>query len=107
MNGGQSDVYAGDTAFSGDGTPPGAGFICEYRIRADADPDVLCRVANQLNYANAAPWRVELVQDDEGIAIISVEMRDIRQTVSESIRRKLMQQTCVIEVSIRPIQMCR
>lgn len=69
-------------------------------IEADADADVLSRVANQFAYANVGPRQVSLVQDRAGIVRIRVELAGVRSVTAELIRRKLVQLTCVIGVQL-------
>ena len=71
-----------------------------YRIECDAEAEALVRVCNQLNFANAAPWRLELVTTDAAQLVIDVELRGIGDALAEFIRRKLLQQTCVTRVDL-------
>ena len=66
-----------------------------YEIEADADTDALVRITNQLNFANTAPWALMLATTGECLTV-DVELRDITETLADYIRRKLLQQTCVI-----------
>ena len=75
----------------------------EYTVTADPDPDVLSRVANQFNFSNTPPWRVQLARDEAGLVVLQIEMCDIAASVADSIRRKLLQLTCVVEVTLRPL----
>jgi hypothetical protein len=93
-----ADVYAGDDDLR-TGLRPAASTRFRFRIECDAEPDALGRVCNQLNFANSPPWRLELVTAGSGL-VIDVELRDIGAGRAEFIRRKLLQQTCVTEVSL-------
>ena len=96
-----ADVYAGDDALRDGGVPvePAGGF--EFHIRADPDPDVLSRIANQLLFANTAPWHLDLAHGADGVLTVRVEMRGIAAAVAESIRRKLMQLTCIVDIEVQ------
>lgn len=90
--------------YSGSAAKPGAfaelaGMVV-YTIEADAQPDVLGRVANLLNLANLAPQLVHLQRKSDEILTISVEIGPITNTSAELIRRKMTQLTCVTEVSL-------
>jgi hypothetical protein len=93
-----ADVYAGDDDLRG-GARPTAATRFLFRIECDAEPDALGRICNQLNFANAAPWRLELVTAESGL-LVDVELRDIATELAEFIRRKLLQQTCVTRVAV-------
>ena len=96
-----ADVYAGDDALRDGAALEGATATAyTYFIVADPDADVLLRIANQFNFANVAPWRVELAHRLDGCVTISVEMRTIAGAVAESIRRKLLQLTSVTDVEV-------
>jgi hypothetical protein len=74
-------------------------------IRSDSDPDALNRIAGQIRYANVAPWAFELATVDSDL-VIRVELRDVSGVVAEHIRRKLLQQVCVVAVSLESVE-CR
>jgi hypothetical protein len=95
-----ADVYAGDDDLRAGRrrTAPTTRF--RYRIEADADPDALGRICNQLSFANAPPWRLTLETAADGRVVVTAELRDIPETLAESIRRKLLQQTCVVAVEV-------
>ena len=93
-----ADVYAGDDDLRS-GVRPTAQTRFRFRIECDTEPDALIRVCNQLNFANAVPWRLELVTAEAGL-LIDVELRDVGAGLVEFIRRKLLQQTCVTRVSL-------
>ena len=95
-----ADVYAGDDDLRNAGRLRPVATRFRYRIECDAEADVLGRVCNQLNFANAAPWRLELVTNDEGQLVFDVELRGIGDALAELIRRKLVQQICVTRVEL-------
>ena len=95
-----ADVYAGDDDLRAGRRPQVQTTRFRYRIEADADADVLGRISNQLNFANAAPWSLELATAADGRVVVNVELRGISDTLAEFIRRKLQQQTCVIAVEL-------
>lgn len=94
-----ADVYAGDMAAPGLSSGP-ATIVYLYAIEADAEPDVLARVANLLNLANKVPLSASLQRKSFERVHIAVEMERISATTADMIRRKLMQLTCVIEVEL-------
>ncbi|HSN73446.1 MAG TPA: hypothetical protein VLT59_18155 [Steroidobacteraceae bacterium] len=98
-----ADVYADDDALR-DGVPSASQHAFEYRVTADPDPDALCRIANQMLFANVAPWRLELIRDRAGHVCVTVELRGVVPSVAESIRRKLLQLTCVLDVEFRAFE---
>lgn len=91
-----ADVYAGDTAAS---SRASAGAVFSYEIRADIEPDVLTRVAAICNLANVAPRRMTLVRAVNEIQV-RIELDGISGAAAESIRRKLLQLTCVNSVAL-------
>ena len=95
-----ADVYAGDDDLRNAGLLERASTRFRYRIECDAEAEALVRVCNQLNFANAAPWRLELVTTDAAQLVIDVELRGIGDALAEFIRRKLLQQTCVTRVDL-------
>ena len=94
-----ADVYAGDLAQSG-ATAISVARVFAYRIEADAEPDVLARIAGICNLANVAPRRVNLDRDERGVVIVEVDLDGISASTADSIRRKLLQLTCVTSVSL-------
>jgi len=93
-----ADVYAADTAsVQSDAGADGRCYI--YAIEADADPDVLSRIACVCNLANIAPRRVSLVRPAGECVKIDIELDGISESTADSIRRKLLQLTCVTSVS--------
>jgi hypothetical protein len=95
-----ADVYAGDDDLRGGRRPTVQATRFRYRIEADADADVLSRISNQLNFANAAPWSLELATAADDRIVVNAELRGISETLAEFIRRKLQQQTCVVAVEL-------
>jgi hypothetical protein len=72
-----------------------------YRISADAQPDVLLRIAGALNFANQAPWSLTMRVSGVEEVMIETSLRHVPAVMSELIRRKLMQLTCIISVEMR------
>ena len=95
-----ADVYAGDDDLRAGPRAAVQATRFRYRIEADADADVLARISNQLNFANAAPWSLELATAADGRVVVHVELRGISAALAEFIRRKLQQQTCVVAVDL-------
>lgn len=94
-----ADVYAGDIALSG-ATATCAAQVFVYQIEADAEPDVLARIAGICNLANVAPRRVSLDRIDFGSVRVDIDLDGISSHTADSIRRKLLQLTCVNSVSL-------
>jgi len=95
-----ADVYAADTAQ--DRPNGGVDKTCYvYSLEADPDPDVLSRVAAVCNLANVAPRRVSLERCADQRVTIGVELDGISASTADSIRRKLLQLTCVTSVELR------
>jgi len=91
-----ADVYAGDTAKT---QHAAAGTVFAYEIHADVEPDVLTRIAGICNLANVAPRRMNLVRAADEIQV-RIELDAITAATAESIRRKLLQLTCVDSVAL-------
>lgn len=89
-----ADVYAGDTAKT---RPTEACAVFSYEIRAEVEPDVLVRIAGICNLANVAPRRMALLRAADEIQV-QIELDAIAAATAESIRRKLLQLTCVNSV---------
>lgn len=89
------DVYAGDLDLGTASTEPAT--RVRVVVHADADPDVLLRVAVQLNLANRAPTTFHLCSQEDEV-IIETELVGVADTLIDMICRKLAQLTCVREV---------
>ncbi len=94
-----ADVYAGDID-SSSAARTLEGQVFAYRIEADAEPDVLARIAGICNLANVAPLRVNLQRSAQGGVEVDIELDGISAATADSIRRKLLQLTCVNAVSL-------
>jgi hypothetical protein len=70
---------------------------------ADANPDVLLRVASQLLLSNLAPYKLTLIRVSDYSVRIDAELRDLSATLAESIRHKILQLSCVETVDARPV----
>ncbi|MEA2649953.1 MAG: hypothetical protein QOG61_2388 [Candidatus Binataceae bacterium] len=90
-----ADVYAGDnsdfTRAHGESRR-----VFSYAIEADAEPDVLARVANLFNLANCAPKYVTLRTNTEAQVTIFATIGPLDPVNAEMICRKIRQLTCVI-----------
>jgi hypothetical protein len=96
-----ADVYAGDVASTSAADARDTA-IYVFQIEADAEPGTFARIANVFNFANAPPNHVHLELDKSGkTPIIDVEMT-IGTPIANSLRRKLLQLTDVIQVDLRP-----
>jgi len=81
--------------------PPSPLISVEIRIAADAQPDALSRIAGALSLANKAPWGVSLLTVADEQLLIEAVLCDISAAISDLIRRKLLQLTCVIDVEMQ------
>ena len=95
-----SDVYAGDEDLLLGAEMQGLTQAFTFRILADADPDVLLRVASQLLLSNVAPYKVALQRIAPASVQIDAALRGITWNMAESIRRKLSQLTCADRVDM-------
>lgn len=91
------DVYAGDNdlndrAASSEQAPT----VC-IQVHADADPDVLLRVASQLNLFNCAPASFTLRRHGEEV-VMEMTMTNCTDFLVDMVCRKLAQLTCVNSV---------
>jgi hypothetical protein len=93
-----ADVYAGNTALANLSSESTNVFL--FAIEADAEPDVLARVAGLFNLADMAPRSASLCRESFEHLHIAVEIERISATTADMIRRKLMQFTCVISVEL-------
>lgn len=95
-----NDVYAGDDDLGGetDSVEPQQAFT--FHIVADADPDVLLRVASQFLLSNVVPYALSLKRVPPASVRIDAELRGIIVPMAESIRRKLAQLSCTVTVEI-------
>jgi hypothetical protein len=89
------DLYSGSDNSHGNGPLSRVPCAFRFRVEADADPDVLARVANQLNIANMAPAMASLAMREDGTVLIQIEFNAITAALAESIHRKIEQLTCV------------
>jgi hypothetical protein len=72
--------------------------VYSYAVEADAEPDVLGKVANLFNLANIAPLHAHLDRASQERVLISVDIGPINRATAEMICRKLAQLTCVNNV---------
>jgi glycine cleavage system regulatory protein len=99
-----ADVYAGDTTAPSPTGPATAVFL--FRIVADAEPDVLVRIAGIFNIANIAPRRATLRRTSPDQVNISIAIELSLAANAEMIRRKLEQLTCTLSaewVALNPV----
>jgi glycine cleavage system regulatory protein len=94
-----ADVYAGDITTIRSAADTRSTIYC-FRVTADAEPDVLARVASIFNIANAAPRQATLLRDSPHVVNISVAIELPSAAMADMIRRKLEQLTCVITVEL-------
>jgi hypothetical protein len=101
-----ADVYAADTALN-TGVRAVVTGTFSFSIEADADPDILSKVANQFNLANVPPSRASYARQAEGLAHIEVEMQGISATIADLIGRKLAQLSSVRWVEVSSAEISR
>lgn len=93
-----ADVYAGDDFARVDSCSVSDSFLI--RLTADAQPDVLLRIASQLAFLNCAPSRVLLQRQANETVIVSIVLAGCAPSSVELARRKLEQLTCVTSVEL-------
>jgi len=71
-----------------------------FRVVADATPDVFSRIANLFTLANIAPRRAVLSTNVDGTTTVEVLLTGISGAVADRIVRKLHQQILVVSVAI-------
>jgi hypothetical protein len=101
----RADVYAGDLG-SVSKEPCGVADY-EFRVVADATPDVLLRIAIPFNVANTAPVRASLRTCEDGQIEFEIRLPHISASLAENIARKLDQLLIVTRVHVerdRPMQ---
>jgi hypothetical protein len=72
------------------------------RLSADADADVLLRIAVQLNFLNTAPAKLSLERRRDRVDVI-VSLEGCALHAVDLVCRKLAQLTSVLEVSMDPV----
>lgn len=95
-----ADVYAGDNAVPGRHSGDTVLFV----VVADADADVLMRVAAQLQLGNTAPSNGALARRADGAIVMSFEVEGLPEPTVDYIRRKLLQMTAVHTVDVRTVK---
>jgi hypothetical protein len=75
--------------------------VYAFSVDADPDPDVLSRIAAVCNLANVAPRRLSFERNADAGVQVSIELDGISASTADSIRRKLMQLTCVNRVNLQ------
>ena len=71
-----------------------------FRVEADAEPDILSRVANQFNLANVVPARASFARYGADLVRIEVEMHGVSAAIADLIGRKLAQLSSVRSVEV-------
>lgn len=94
-----ADVYAGDEDLNLARPQAARSGLAIIRLRADADPDVLFRIAAQLNFLNCAPTRFLLEQGSEGEVVVEVQVGNCSEFSVDMACRKLERLTSVFEVA--------
>ena len=91
-----ADVYSSDNA-----VPDGlSNETVQFLVVADADADVLLRVAAQLRLGNVAPRAGAMTTVDDGIVVMIFVVSGLAASTVESIRRKLLQISTIREVEV-------
>lgn len=95
------DVYAGDIApnLQVEQKPTRS----RLTIRADADPDVLLRIAVALSCINDAPRELHLQSESEGMVRVEVLIDTATAQSAENVRRKLLQLSCTLDVDLSTV----
>jgi hypothetical protein len=95
-----ADVYAGDTDTPSALSEDTVLFV----VVADADADVLLRVATQLRLGNVAPSGGALATRADGAVVMSFEIVGLADTTVDYIRRKIIQITTVHTVDVISVE---
>ena len=93
------NLYSGDATSFGASIDPATIFL--FTIEADAEPDVLARIANCFNLANVAPLRATLQRQSSDFVKMAVEIGPLSVASADMINRKISQLTCVHEVAVQ------
>jgi hypothetical protein len=70
-------------------------------LLADAQPDVLLRVATQLNFLNEPPRRFTMVLGSDETVAIEIVTSELGEGPVDLVVRKLWQLTCTREVTLQ------
>lgn len=84
-----NDVYAGDQSLNAGGAQENRLAWTEITLTADADPDILLRVAATLNTLNEAPHSFHMTRQERDEVRITVTLLKCSERRSEMLRRKL------------------
>lgn len=95
-----ADVYAGDEDLNA-ARKEAPRSVATIRLRAEADADVLFRVAAQLNLLNCPPLRFVLEQKPEGEVTVEAVFGNCTEFAVDMVCRKLERLTSVFEVECR------
>ena len=71
-------------------------------MTADAEPDVVARIANQFSFANEAPLCFEFRAAPDGTARARIRIARTTAEMADLVARKLSRLTCVNEVTVAP-----
>ena len=93
----KADVYSGDTAIVDPTIVRGTSSFL-FTMEADAEPDVLARVAALFSIANVAPHSANLSRESSNQVKISIGINLTSTITADMIRRKLEQLTCMMSV---------
>lgn len=94
-----ADVYAGDEDLNTSRPAVTRPYTAIIKLRADTQPDVLLRIAAQLNLLNCAPRRFVFEQENGDDVLVQVHIAGCADTAIELVCRKLDRLTCVYEVA--------
>lgn len=97
-----ADVYAGDDDLSDPGSPARATATYDFNVSADAQPDVVARIANQFSFVNEAPLYFEFRANPDGSAYARIRIAGATVELADIVARKLSRLTCVNEVVVTP-----
>ena len=91
-----TEMYAAGADHSESALRTGSATI---RVRADADADVLLRIAVQLNFLNTAPSRLSLERHEDRVELV-VSFDACAIATASLVTRKLAQLTSVVDASM-------
>lgn len=97
------DVYASDEDLGNGAAVSEPVGVAEFSIIADADPDVLVRLAAILNLLNVAPRAFQLDAVNE-MATVHALVDQCTERQADYVARKLRQLTCVHSVDMQHLK---
>ena len=96
-----ADVYAADDDLIAQEGPQVSTRSAAIQVSADAEPDVLLRIAALLNLLNTPPERVAFEKLADDTVTVEIIIRGCSRRAVDLVCRKLLQLTCTRGASVR------